>query len=553
MQMKRYCSVGLAAVVFVAATGCNKSEPAKPAASTDAGASKGAGLSRWHWLGKNRLAADTNAIQFLTLWNLPESVALETQTLDKLSLAPWRLLKGDTSTNVPPAKLLRPLLDDLVREESFVELRAATNHSGELALAIRLNRERAALWETNLAVAMESLTGASVVRTAGKYGWSLKSPEPPRLIELTQAGEWTLLGLTRETNSLLSGSLARIQREGAPFPARSTNYWFEGEFDLAAMSDALALGGVLPADAPRISLTAIGDGKQILTRGEVKFPKPLPFEMESWNIPTNLIREPLVSFTAVRGVAPWLSSGSAWPAAKVGPPPNQVYFWALDGFPLETYFAAPFTDASNRMARLTELLTHEGNTRLASNSMGRIEHTEKPDGVVWKDAPFMSPFIQAVQLPGGGFVSGGFVANTLTNHLPPTPLFQELRQRTNLVAYDWELTGPRVTAWVYLSQLLRLVNFKAQLAQKSAGLDWLQGAGSKLGNSVTAVTRTGPDQLSVVRKSDCGFTSVELHLLADWLESPEFPRGMHTFLAPTPAPFSRNPPKTPRPSVPPPH
>jgi hypothetical protein len=51
-----------------------------------------------------------------------------------------------------------------------------------------------------------------------------------------------------------------------------------------------------------------------------------------------------------------------------------------------------------------------------------------------------------------------------------------------------------------------------------------------LGNSVTMVSKTGPNQLVVGRRSAIGLTSAELDLLADWLESPAFPHGLNTFL-----------------------
>jgi hypothetical protein len=66
---------------------------------------------------------------------------------------------------------------------------------------------------------------------------------------------------------------------------------------------------------------------------------------------------------------------------------------------------------------------------------------------------------------------------------------------------------------------------------------WLTAAAPKLGNCVTAVTKTGPGQLSFLRQSGAGLTALELHLLADWLESPQFPCGLHTFLAPPDMPL----------------
>ena len=50
----------------------------------------------------------------------------------------------------------------------------------------------------------------------------------------------------------------------------------------------------------------------------------------------------------------------------------------------------------------------------------------------------------------------------------------------------------------------------------------------RLGNTVTTVTRRGDGQLAFSRKSTGGFTALELHLLADWAESPAFPQGLHT-------------------------
>ena len=123
---------------------------------------------------------------------------------------------------------------------------------------------------------------------------------------------------------------------------------------------------------------------------------------------------------------------------------------------------------------------------------------------------------------------------------------------TNLVAYDWELTGPRLEQWLYVGQLLRFALYKAQIPPKSASFAWLSALETRLGNCGTVVTRTGPDQLSFLRNSGIGLNSAELDLLADWLESPQFPRGLHTFLGkPTPLP-KRKAGASPRPKTTPP-
>ncbi|MEK7706991.1 MAG: hypothetical protein AAB380_03235 [Verrucomicrobiota bacterium] len=523
----------VAALIAAAGAGCKKSEPGPGAPSASSPPEET--VARVHWLGKNRLAADTNAASFMDIWKLPESARLETQTLDKLSLAPWRLLKGDAATNGAPVARLRPLLDDLVQEESYVEVRNATNQPGELVLAIRLSPERSDLWETNLAVVLESLTGVRpVVAPGDRRGWSLKIPDAPRLIELARAGDWTVIGLAPEQNTLLAAVRARLERDHVPFAARTTDFWLEADFDLRRVAGALAPGWDLPEGLPRASLTVIGAGRDVLTRGQFNFAGLRPFELEAWNIPTNLVHDPLISFTAIRGVRPWLASLKMWHDLQLGPPPNQLFFWALKGFPIQTYFAAPLPDASNRVHAITERLVQKVNPWMTTNAMGNFASAKDFNGAVWAEVPFMSPFLRSVDAGGGSFAFGSLFPDELANYSPPAELLHQILGRTNLVAYDWELTGMRIESWIYMGQTFRLVFNKAQLPAESAGMTWLKAIAPRLGNCATAVTRTGAEHLSLARNSSVGFTAVELHALADWLESPQFPRGSHTALAPPP-------------------
>jgi hypothetical protein len=194
-----------------------------------------------------RIADDTNAARFMTLWDMPESAAFEAQTLDKLALVmvgdqaavaaitnappPQEKAEGgrasgniqskvqskDRTSNLehpassieqpaspltnhesqitnhssrltPPPKLvnrkspivnpqalfLRPLLDDLVQEECYLEMQQATNQPPELALAIRLDPQRAALWSSNLAAAFGSMPRVqSLPATTNCLAWRL--------------------------------------------------------------------------------------------------------------------------------------------------------------------------------------------------------------------------------------------------------------------------------------------------------------------------------------------------------------------------------------------
>ncbi len=55
------------------------------------------------------------------------------------------------------------------------------------------------------------------------------------------------------------------------------------------------------------------------------------------------------------------------------------------------------------------------------------------------------------------------------------------------------------------------------------GGEWIDAAAPLLGDTVTEVTRTGPAELSLVRQSRLGFSSLEIIHLLRWIENPGFP------------------------------
>ena len=559
----------LLALLFMAAfaVGCKKSAPAPlllppPVPET---------IARVRWLGKQRLAADTNSASAMAVWDLAESKNIEELMLDRLALGLLttngvsaitnQLLVTDqrpAATNQPPPvsnykswltgppALLRTLLADVLEQESFTEVRQAPNQPGDLAFAIRLNSERARLWETNLAAVLESVTGNRVSAGSGRTnGWLLQCPDRgprgtnqgpqlARQIELARVGEWTVVGLGQQTNALCLELQDLIQRTGAPFVRQPKEFWLYAEGDLHRVASALSLDWDLPAELPRITLGVNGDGKAVRTRAQFDLPKPLPADLGEWNIPTNLIHDPLVSFTAIRGIGPWLSSQKQWQDIFPGVPPSQLYFWAENGLPLLSFCAARLPNASNQVSQLAGRLMQQANPWLATNSQGSFQPSTNGNGVIWKDLPLVEPFFES--MPGGAddLVYGGLVREISTSRVP-AGLYPQITGPTNLVAYDWELTGTRAEQWLYFGQFFRMFLLRAQLPAKSASIAWFNAVEYKLGDCASAVTRTGPAQLSLVRRSTVGLNATELHLLADWFESPRFPHGLNTIVG-TPEP-----------------
>lgn len=549
-----------ACILLTLAAGCKRSDPSDNTSADSPNGKQAAdkqsmppltNLARLHWLGKKRISAETNAAGFMQIWNLPPMARLESQTIDKLALALTKRPDAAPITNYNlfitnissfikgPSAYLRPLLNDLLQEEFYCEFTFPGNEARQqVLLAIKLDEIRHRLWGSNLVAAAKTWAGTKASQDGN--GWQIQvSSAPPMLnllaepkshllnIEVRRVADWTLVSVGQKDSVLLRDFKSRIERDHAPFVARETNYWFEAEnLNLNQLQPLVGLS--LPGDLPKLSVTLIGDGENVRTRGKLSFSKPLALELEPWIIPTNLISAPLSSFTAIRGFKPWLESWKAWNTMKLSSAPNQLYIWALQGLPMLTYFAAPHPDASNMVSKITQSILQNGTNFFATNDVVRFERSESSGGLQWKGLPAIDPFLRGVSGKSTSFLLGGLFPIGDTNLPPPAELLKQLTAgATNLVVYDWELTGFRSEQWSNVGDFVRFGMYREQMVTQLARA-CIDAATPKLGNCGSVITLTEPNVLSFSRRSTVGFTAIELHLLADWLESPNFPSGLHS-------------------------
>jgi hypothetical protein len=516
------------------------------AVQTSAAAAATETIADIHWLGLKQISADTNSAQFMKVWQLPETVALMAQTLDKLSRWPGG------ATNAAGA-LLRPLLDDLVSRESYLEVCARTNFQSatrnpQFLLALRLPAGRARLWQTNLAAALEKLTGTHPAPDGTGSGWLFQQTQMLDQIKFSRGGEWTLMSVGHDAGDLVPEFSAHITRKHTLFAQSATNFWLEADFapshsagifsffaggkDWDEVAGLFALNSLF-STLDRVNFTVIGNDGNVITHGIFDFSHPLDFALPSWEIPTNFIHQQLTSFLAVRGIAPWLATMPAWQKLQLTPPPNQAYLWSEPVIPFQTYFVAPLPGASNQLYQLAGRLVKNANPWLATNGTGSFQWVPGGPGIFWNDVVIISPFLQAVGLDSHDYVVGGLYPRPVGNtNPPPADVLHTVLNTPDLIYYQSELTGSKIEDDLFINQLFRVAFHKAQLPPNAAGTRWLKHIEPLLGGSVTFVTQKDPEQLAFSRKSTVGFSAFELHLLVDWLESPQFPHGLHTFLAP---------------------
>ena len=473
---------------------------------------------RLHWLGKKRLSAESNATNFISIWNLPESVRLENQTLDKLSTAPWRLLATSVTLSNAPTALLRPLLNDVVQEETYLEVLSGTNQPYEAVLAIKLPPDRAALWQANLPPILKSLSS---------------NPSANPSLSLANIGNWTILSISdlrlqASKLSILPQIRQRLAATGIPFVQDTTNDWINGSVEVSWLSRAAGWQVQSNSNLPVVEFSAMAEAGNVKTLAKLTFPSNAPIQLQPWNIPTNMIFDPLIAFTASRHVAPLLDWWQNKLSVHALQPFDQVVSWAVAGFPFQTYFAIPQPQPTNAISLMSDWLTQKISGQGGSSFPGRLVTDTNFQRVTLEGFPFVSPRLEAVQDSARALLFGGFIPIMRTNRPMPFELLAQINADTNLFYYDWEITGPRVEAWTYIGQTMRLMLNRAQLPPGSLGMDWLKAVTPRAGNSVTAISVSASNRLSLIRNSTIGMTGVEAHLLVDWLESPEFPVGFHS-------------------------
>jgi hypothetical protein len=93
----------------------------------------------------------------------------------------------------------------------------------------------------------------------------------------------------------------------------------------------------------------------------------------------------------------------------------------------------------------------------------------------------------------------------------------------NLVFYHWEITAERLPEIQNVGQLGFVLTRHQQLDPNSAAGKWFARIGPTLGNTVTKITETTPEELNFSRKAPGGLTAIELFGFASWLEATNFP------------------------------
>lgn len=492
-------------------------------------------LAQYHFAGLASVLADTNAAALKQAAELQPSGQFRGQMLDKLSRAPRQLFGPRLQADAPDhAALFRPLWEELFNHESYGELRGKPGQTLEWCVAVRLPAERAQAWSDALRQVAESWKQGDLrdYTLEGAKGWECVSTTTKGVFRVVRLKSWLVVDAGQGKPAALEDTVRQIAKaDGFAFPDPANR--------LAAFARLPQLGAwwvpsmlslFKPADLPEVELTVTPKAGTLRSEATLTFDSARQTETREWLIPTNSIRDPIISFTAVQGMEHWLSQQAWWKSLEVSPAPNQLYVWAQEFIPFMTFFAAPSAQNQQNIERLVKTLPQFINNTLGTNRPGRFAWLTNDNQIVWQGLPVLTPFVSPALENGHEFMIVGLFPPSQSTNLPPNELLGQISGRRNLLYYDWEITQARLMQVRLLSQFKDMVLGGTLLspAEKPSGASscedaWLSAVSPLLGNTVTEITAQSSREWKLSRKSHIGLTSLELLNLVRWLDRNDFP------------------------------
>ena len=485
---------------------------------------------RWHFVGLPQLNASTNAAKLRQILALPATAKLQQEILTRSAGPLAELLMLETPGTPATTLAMQSLLPDLLQTESLIEVRVAGEMLKEWLVAVNLPDAAAADWEAKfkqLLTAAGTDAPAKLVYENSFTGWQAGRKDRSGLYTHMRVGAWSVFNFQRDGRPWLA-VMAQLKATGRPLPA-ARDYLLALDADLPTLKKWWPQVDYL--DFPKIALTITGQGDSLRTEARLRFPDALTWQSQPWQIPTNSLQDPLVSFTAVQSIEPWLRRHPVIQQMEVPFPLRQFFVWAQNDIPFKSFLALHVPDATNEFRKFAPRLQSALNTNVTAKTAGHARTTTNGLETVWLGLPIFAPFLRPAIETGGNFLLGGTKAGIIPSepntNPPPPELLALVTSRTNLVYYDWEITEGRLAQWRQMDSLLAMLGPltapPALPGGTNAASAWLDALTPLLGNTITEATIAGPHELQFIRKSHVGFTGWELVQLARWFGNADFP------------------------------
>lgn len=501
-------------------------------------------LLRWSFAGTKAIAENSDLKVFNSIRALPESAAMRDAIATNLAHTVASRYGAAAASNGPAklkipgggsepttmangiAALIQPLIADLVQNESRFQMDTRGADDADWFLAVKLPKDRVNLWSKNLAqfATLSRMTGAAEDKTT----WTASRDNYK--LAFSQSKDWTILeGGFVDPNSKPSKSFrdALGKKRG------------KAVLDAEVNAPLLAKIWSAPnlAHYPKLTLKSEPRKDGFQSELLLDYPQDLGIKPEKWNVPQEIIYDPLIGFTAIQGLQKKLQSLEKFKALGARQTPNQLFLWSQGTAPFAITLAAdvknPDQVASNAWRSVEKAKVGNGELSFVTNR----------SALVWTGLPIAVPYVSPAPEPATFYVTAGLFPVQHANPEPaPKELYAQLEKK-NLVYYDWEITSERIQQWIPVWQLYYLANGEFLPDNSSPSARFLQTLRTNVANTVTVGTLESPKQIKFTRQSQLGASALEFVLLTHYLDHADLAniRGGRRLTPGAPAPIAPAP------------
>lgn len=472
--MRFRCLLGLPCVLAVMVwTGCDSSSSKVEA--------------QWRFVGLNTLSQQTNAPAAAAILARPEFPVMHKALVSRVAASLWELANDNTNLPAATRAALEPVATDLVDHLSLGQVLRGSSGKREWVVAIQGDAARAKAWEAGWNALFHARNGATP-KSAVQFqaGW---------IVAVSDAS------LT-PTKSVMT-SLAQI-----PVAPQSV-------FHLDGNVDGVA----------RYTLDAAARDGAIRTQGEWNQQTALPSTLPAWERPA-FIRDPLVHFTAARGINAWIEQWGGLKSVTGTDVPNQLFVWGKAAAttntpPLQSYVAARISNTTGWVERTFKAL--------------QAFYPAPPAAPIWSGQLSLDTAQNQVAVAGfppvhvapgtdgdRNYVVLGMMPQGNSRLTFPKELAAQVEQ-PDILFYQWENVGEAMSNFSAASGAFDILRLRLP-SVKRPGIAWALSASSGMQDCVTEARKTGSSQVTLKRKSPAGLSAAEFLLLARWIDGDAPPR-----------------------------
>ena len=449
---------------------------------TGCGKEKASLEARWHFVGADGLRGPDSPAGVRSMLSAPKAGEVGDRMATNSALAILQYFTGQTNVDFALSSTLVPLVKDLYSLESVGEVWKSAENKRDVVIAVRLTKERADPWVKAWTAIWSKLGGgAGVVSVSTDRGW---------------------LFAVSDVHSGLLPDFKKLVFE-KPLPAGT----------LLATE-----GGIGRFKSFQVDVTS--------PKGKVKVvahfsaPSLAVEKLDEWLVPTQIVRDPLISFSALRGWGPQLFEELGLSNLVPEDKPGQIFQWGNNGAPIQSGMAVELRDPVSFGARSANTVLPHLQTTNNPKGWGGQLYMDTNSHSVTLVANLLNPMLFSAKSGEKKFAVLAFAPPPKKNKAPPDELIAELA-KPGTVYYDWEITSESADHWGAILSSFDAVRVLAPPGSKSPAQQWLWGCSTNMGNSVTRVTQSTPGEFDLVRNSDAGLTGMELVLFSRWIDPPQ--------------------------------